>query len=56
MHVFKLSSSGPCEQVVLIEFLVKILRERAAIYRKCFLFYYNSRKGQKIFFVFTYIL
>ena len=45
--MFKLSSSRPCEQVVLIEFLVKILRERAVIFRKCFLFYYNSRKDRK---------
>ena len=46
---------GLVKHVVLTEFLVKILRERAVICRECFLFYYNFRIGQKIFFIFAYI-
>ena len=42
------------KHVVLIEFLVKILRERAMICRECF--QYNFRIGQKILFIFAYIL
>ena len=41
--------------VVLTEFPLKILRDRAEICRECFLFYYNFRIGQKIF-IFAYIL
>ena len=42
---------------VLIEILVKILRERAVICRECFFFFdYNFRIGQNIFFIFANIL
>ena len=41
--------------VVLTEFLVKILRERAMICREYFIFYYNFWIGQKIF-ISAYIL
>ena len=44
------------KHVVLTEFLVEMLRERAVICREFFLFYYNFRIGQKIFFIFAYIL
>ena len=37
------------KHVVLTEFLVKILRERAVVCRECFFFYYNFWIGQKIF-------
>ena len=44
------------KHVMLTEFLVKFLRERAVICRECFLFYYNFRIGRKIFNIFAYIL
>ena len=43
------------KHVVLTEFPVKILRERAVICRECFIFYYNFRIGQKIFCISAYI-
>ena len=47
----------PVKHAVLIEFLVKILRERAVICREYFFFfYYNFRIGQKIFRISAYIL
>ena len=44
------------KHVVLTEFLVKILRERAVICRGRFLFYNNFRKEKKILFIFAYTL
>ena len=44
------------KHVVLTEFLAKILKERAVVCRECFLFYYNFRIGEKIFFIFAYIV
>ena len=43
------------KHVVLTEFLMKILRERAVVCRECFFFYYNFWIGQKIF-IFGYIM
>ena len=43
------------KHVVLTEFLVKILRERAVVCHECFFFYYNFWIGQKIF-IFGYIM
>ena len=43
------------KHVVLTEFLMKILRERAVVCRECYFFYYNFWIGQKIF-IFGYIM
>ena len=46
----------PVKHFVLTEFLAKILWERAVIGIECYLFYYNFQTGQKILFIFAYIL
>ena len=44
------------KHVVLIEFFVKIVRERAVICRECSFFCYNFLIGKKILFIFAHIL
>ena len=43
------------KHIVLTEFPMKIVWERAVIFRERFPFYYNFQMGQKIF-IFAYIL